>query len=72
MRVEKIVIDSIETKRLLWYEHLERMNETRWPTNAGSGLIQVEGKQKGHQEHGYKYKTQFVRWNHDKKIGWTE
>ncbi|KAK4883930.1 hypothetical protein RN001_000201 [Aquatica leii] len=31
MKVDKTIIDTIETKRLLWYGHLERMEETRWP-----------------------------------------
>lgn len=31
MEVEKTIIDTIETKHLLWYGRLERMEETRWP-----------------------------------------
>lgn len=31
MKVEKDIIDRIEGKRLVWYGHLRRMQETRWP-----------------------------------------
>lgn len=31
MGVKRNIIDKIETKRLLWYGHLERMEEFRWP-----------------------------------------
>lgn len=31
MEVEGTILDTIDTKRLLWYGHLERMDNTRWP-----------------------------------------
>lgn len=31
MNVQNNIIDSIENKRLLWYCHLQRMAQARWP-----------------------------------------
>lgn len=31
MDVDKTIIDNIETKRLRWYGHVQRMEEDRWP-----------------------------------------
>lgn len=31
MGVQRTIIDTVETKRLLWYVHLERINDSRWP-----------------------------------------
>ena len=31
MDVEGTILDTIESKRLDWYGHLERMNHNRWP-----------------------------------------
>lgn len=31
MKVEQTIIDTIEQKRLIWYGHLQRMDEDRWP-----------------------------------------
>jgi hypothetical protein len=31
MDLDKTIIDRVEEKQLVWYGHLQRMSEERWP-----------------------------------------
>jgi hypothetical protein len=31
MDLDKTIIDRVEEKQLIWYGHLQRMSEERWP-----------------------------------------
>jgi hypothetical protein len=44
--LQNYILDYIKTKLLIWYGHIQRMADKKWPTKCWSGYHQEEERLK--------------------------
>ena len=52
MQAEQSILDRIQRRQLKWYEHLLRMEDSRWPKRFTSGHRTVGGEEEDHNTQG--------------------
>jgi hypothetical protein len=52
MDLDKTIIDRVEERQLVWYGHLQRMSEERWPKKIWEWTPQGEGEEDNHEGPG--------------------